>query len=166
MTIADLYTDYAPILRRYAMRLSGNADTMEDLVQDTILRSMAHLELLGILNRPQCEAWLCRTLKNLFIDAQRKLRVQQEMLERWCDATPVAPLWDQSWMLILDTLTAPDRHLIEQHYLLGITCREIAAALGIPATTVRSRLHVLMKRLRATAAEWQRDTISTEGARR
>ncbi len=109
MTIADLYTDYAPILRRYAMRLSGNADTMEDLVQDTILRSMAHLELLGILNRPQCEAWLCRTLKNLFIDAQHKQRVQQEMLEKWCDATPVAPCWDQSWMMILEILSAPDR---------------------------------------------------------
>ena len=164
MTIADLYTEYAPLLRRYAMRLSGNADMTEDLVQDTILRCMAHLELLGVLNRPQREAWLCRTLKNVFIDELRKQRAQQALLERWCEATPAAAWADQTWMTLLDGLSASERRLIEQHYLLGLTSREIADAMGIPAATVRGRLHMLMKRLRAAAAE-QPDAKSHNGAK-
>ena len=42
-----------------------------------------------------------------------------------------------------------DRQLVEMRYRLGLNSREIADELGIPAATVRARLHQAIKRLRA-----------------
>ncbi len=53
----------------------------------------------------------------------------------------------------LDHVPARDRELLEQRYILGLTSREIADGLGVPSATVRSRLHVAIKRLRARRDE-------------
>ena len=45
------------------------------------------------------------------------------------------------------------RDLFEKRYRLGMNSREIAEALGIPAPTVRSRLHLGMKKLRSQMAK-------------
>jgi RNA polymerase sigma-70 factor (ECF subfamily) len=41
------------------------------------------------------------------------------------------------------------REIFERRYVWGQTSEEIANELGIPAATVRSRLHLAMKQLRA-----------------
>ncbi len=48
-----------------------------------------------------------------------------------------------------ELVSKADRQLIEKRYRLGMNSREIAAELGIPAATVRSRLHLAVKKLRA-----------------
>ena len=48
-----------------------------------------------------------------------------------------------------DLVPPQDRELVEMRYRLGLNSSEIAAALGIPAATVRWRLHQAVGRLRA-----------------
>ena len=48
-----------------------------------------------------------------------------------------------------DLVPEADRQLVEMRYRLGLSSREIAQDLNIPAATVRSRLHQAIKRLRA-----------------
>ena len=82
-SIAQLYEDYEDALLRYALRLTHDPDWAEDLVQDTFVRAMGHLELLKMLKRHERRAWLYQTLKHRFLDQQRMWRrreeIQQEM---------------------------------------------------------------------------------------
>ena len=155
MTIADLYDDYAPMLHRYALRLAGHAEWAEDLVQETLLRSMMHLQLLALLNRRQCEAWLCRTMKNLFLDELRQQRMHQAVLEEWEWEEIAAPVQaDISWLMLLDTLPATDRRLIEQRYLLGMTSAGVSPTHSTFLTLPYDRgCAGVLQRLRSMAAE-------------
>jgi RNA polymerase sigma-70 factor, ECF subfamily len=149
ITIAEIYNINAPELRRFALSLTKDANRADDLVSDTILRAMAHLDLLGQLNPYQRRAWLYRTLKNRFIDEQRAGQREQALFEQMTllDDGPVA------YVLPPDVLAqAPEQHreLLEMRFLFGMTSEEISQKLGIPAATVRSRLHLAIKCLRQT----------------
>ena len=151
MTLTDLYEEYETYLRSYALRLGHDAHQADDLVQETFIRAMGHLELLKLLKPHQRRAWLSRTLKNLFLDEQ-KARQRQEVL--------VDPLtWENSAASYLpmeimlpnpfDLVPAQYRDICKKRYILGMTSQEIATELGLPAATVRSRLHRAMKALRS-----------------
>ena len=156
MTIADLYEIFEGELRRYALRLVRDWDQADDLVQETFIRAMAHLELLGQLNAYQRRAWLYRVLKNLFLDAQDTRRREQALVEQ---LTQEAQFVRNPWMEIMsadlfERIPERYRELLQKRYLLGMTSEEIGRELGIPAATVRSRLHLAIKRLRTNPSRF------------
>lgn len=148
LSLDELYQAFENGLRRYAASLARDADKANDLVQDTFLRAMAHLSLLGQLNSFQRKAWLYRTLKNRFIDEVRARRREETLLEQiarsYILAYPVAVPQD-----VFAQLPKRYQELLEKVYLLGMTSEEIGAELGVPAATVRSRLRLAIKWLRA-----------------
>ena len=151
MTIAALYETYEQQLHRYAHRLARDPDLAKDLVQETFVRTLGHRELLAQLNPHQQRRWLFRTLERLFLDAQAARQRTAAMTERLAGEMPAAALpVDQvaTWSPF-DLVPEMYREIVEKRYVLGMTSREIAAAEGIPAATVRSRLHLAMKALRA-----------------
>ncbi len=153
MTLAELYDEYETMLRRYATRLADDADRADDLVQETFIRAMNHLELLELLNPYQRRAWLYRTLRNRFLD--------QEAARRRHDALVDLLGWDvavsgvQPHEVIspnpFDLVPERYRELFKMRYVWGMTSSEIADQLGIPAATVRSRLYLALKKLRLQA---------------
>jgi RNA polymerase sigma-70 factor (ECF subfamily) len=54
----------------------------------------------------------------------------------------------------LAKLSADDRELVAMRYFSDLNSREIAAILGIPDTTVRTRLRAIRRRLAGELAEW------------
>jgi RNA polymerase sigma-70 factor (ECF subfamily) len=150
MTLTDLYEEYETKLHRYARRLTRDSDRADDLVQETFIRAMGHLELLGLLKSYQRRAWLHRTLKNLFIDEQRSRQRQQDLIEQLAQETPLAGHLPPEVLSPNPFDLVPERYreLVEKRYVLGMTSREIAEELGVPAATVRSRLHLALKNLR------------------
>src|SRR5512145_84714 len=79
LTIADLYLDYQARLFRYAMHLVHDVHLASDLVQETLIKALNHLDLLQQLNVYQRRAWLYQVLKNLFLD-QRRARLRMDKL--------------------------------------------------------------------------------------
>lgn len=156
MTIDELYEDFEEALRRYAMSLTRDSDRADDLVQETFIRAMTNLGLLEQLNGHQCRTWMRRTLKNLFIDEYRTRQRQEALIEQLSrDAALSASLMpDLLASDILEQVSEQDRELLRQRYVLGMTSREIACQLGIPAATVRSRLHLAIKRLRSQKSDF------------
>ena len=129
----------------------------DDLVQETFLRSIGHIMLLEQLNDYQRQAWLYRTLKNLVLDEQYARQREQILVDQLAqqakmiqdvqvDSNPMLDILTQD---ILDQVPKNYRELLYKHYVLGLNSQEIACELGIPAATVRSRLHLALKKLRA-----------------
>jgi len=155
MTIADLYEEFETSLHRYAMSLARDPDRADDLVQETFIRAWAHLELLRQLSPHQRRAWLYRVLKNLFLDRERARQRRQALAEQLGRQAQYAtyPSPAMMWQGLLDLVPERYRELLHQRYVLGMTSREIGRELGIPAATVRSRLHLAIKWLRAHQSE-------------
>ncbi|MBI1880020.1 MAG: RNA polymerase sigma factor [Chloroflexi bacterium] len=150
MTLTDLYEEYETYLRGYALRLGHDAQQADDLVQETFIRAMGHLELLKLLKPYQRRAWLSRTLKNLFLDEQKSRQRQEVLVDPLTWENPAASYLPQEVMAPnpFDLVPEQYRDLFKKQYILGMTSQEIAVELGIPAATVRSRLHLAMKVLR------------------
>lgn len=157
MTIAEIHDAFERSLHRYAMRLVKDSDRADDLVQETFIRALAHLELLDQLNRHQQQAWLYRVLRNVFLDAQQSRQREQALAERLARETQaILPLWEDVVSSdVFELIPERYRDLLRKRYLLGMTSVEIARELGVPAATVRSRLHLAIKRLRANPSRFR-----------
>ena len=162
MTLADLYEQVEKKLHRYATRLVRDSYKAQDLVQETFVRAMGHLELLKQLNGHQRQAWLCRVLKNLFIDEQRARQREEFLLEQLSQQAQLLQQIQFNSHPMLQILQEdlseqiPERYrkLLYQYYVLGMTSKEIASELGVPAATVRSRLHLAPKKLRVNKSRF------------
>ncbi len=156
MTLADLYEAFEGELHRYAIRLVRDPDQADDLLQETFIRAMANLELLGQLNVHQRRAWLYRVLKNLFLDAQNMHRREQLLVKQLTQETQFAsnPWIGMMSPSLFDMVPERCQELLRKRYLLGMTSEEIGRELGIPAATVRSRLHLAIKYLRANKSRF------------
>jgi RNA polymerase sigma-70 factor, ECF subfamily len=155
MTLADLYEEYEEKLHGYALKLTRDPNTADDLVQETFIRVLGHLPLLEQLERYQRRSWLHQTLKNLFLDRQRSRQREAALIERFAQEIETYIEPDESPLEpdLLALVPEPHRELLEKRYILGMTSREIGEELGVPAATVRSRLHLATGKLRAQKAK-------------
>ena len=155
LTVDDLYDQFGEALHRYAVGLSQDEDQADDLVQETLIRALAHLLLLERLNPHQQKAWLYKTLRNRFLDSERARRRRQNLLLHLAweakEATYMARALDLTE--VLEQIPERYREVLERQHLLGMTSEEIGRKLGVPAATVRSRLRLARKWLRAHRSE-------------
>ena len=79
--IESLYRTHRPWLVQWCTAMTGDPVAAEDLVQDTFLRALEHLEDLEDLSQEQLRSWLRRTAKNRFIDLIRRARRAPEPQE-------------------------------------------------------------------------------------
>jgi len=153
--VADLYAEERMALVRYAMRLTRERSRAEDLVQDAFVRAMSNLDRLSELTRAQRRAWLIRVVKNRFIDESRRGRRWDDIrasLERATEDARDPVIADVRMWELLDAVPSIYREVLHDRYVLGMTSEEIGRRLGIPAATVRSRLHLAMTWLRKHSA--------------
>ena len=156
LTITELYEEYSEQLHRFAMGLTRDPNRANDLIQETFIRAMTHIELLKRLKHYQRRAWLYRVLKNLFIDQQRARQREQALLEQLANLVEVEshPFVDARLYGLFDLVPERYRDLLEKRYVLGMTSQEIGERLGVPAATVRSRLRLAIKWLRTHQSEY------------
>jgi RNA polymerase sigma-70 factor (ECF subfamily) len=134
-------------LLRSAVRLSGNRDRAEDVVQETYLRAWRSFQTY----RPDtnCRAWLFKILLNVLRkEAGRKRRDPLEGAEEAEGSGKVVPLFPGleagKRRDILDAFAhlGPEfRQVLWLVVVENFTYREVAELLGIPIGTVMSRLH-------------------------
>jgi RNA polymerase sigma-70 factor (ECF subfamily) len=152
LTLEELHREYADGLQAYAARLTRSGPGAEDLVQEAFIRTLGHLQLLAQLNPHQRRAWLCQTVKRLFLD-QRAAQVREAAFgarlsletEAW-----VPPVEPELMAALLARVPESCRQVLEMRYAQGMNSTEIGEELGLPPATVRSRLHQALTKLRAT----------------
>jgi RNA polymerase sigma-70 factor (ECF subfamily) len=150
LTIDDLFVEYESSLQRFAFSLVHDLDRSDDLVQETMIRAMGNIWLLGQMNPYQQRAWLYKVLKNLFIDEERARTRKERLFEYLPELEPTAEnaINNEITESILEEVPEKYRELLNSHYLQGRSTAEIAGDLGIPPATVRSRLFLARKWIR------------------
>jgi len=135
-----------PALRRFARALSRDAETADDLVQDTLVRA---LRAEHLFHGGDLRTWLFTILLNLDRNRRRGLS-RRPVLAVIEDADPPAePTSDGTGRDItrgLSLLPAEQREVLLLVGLEGMSYREAADVQGVPIGTVMSRL----SRARAT----------------
>ncbi|MFH1603504.1 MAG: sigma-70 family RNA polymerase sigma factor [Pseudomonadota bacterium] len=140
---------HVPRLRRYARALVGDSHRADDLVQDTLERSLTKFHLWR--RGSDLRAWLFTIMHNVFVN-QLKARRESSLDDTAAAALQCAPQSDPLEMRDLDAalrrLPAEQREVLLLVGLEQMSYAETGKALGIPIGTVMSRLSRGRERLR------------------
>lgn len=142
--------EHLPRLRRYARALTGDVVRADDLVQDTLERALARLDLWQ--PGSDLRAWLFTLMHNLFVNQLRTRRPQDTTLDEALDI-PVSggqmeALAARDMHAALVRLPDEQREVILLVGLEQFSYAEAAQVLGVPAGTVMSRLARARERMR------------------
>jgi RNA polymerase sigma-70 factor (ECF subfamily) len=152
-----IHAAHAGPLHRYVARLARDDGEAQDVVQEALLRLWRHPD---VLERPDesVRAWLFTVARNLVVDQMRSARHARE---RTTDHVPETPEPDatqavlDSWLVAdaLAELSPEHRAVVVGAYYRGRTVAELADEQGVPAGTVKSRLHYALRALRLALQE-------------
>lgn len=123
-----------------------------DVVQDTLLR--AWRDLPGLRDPDRFDAWLNRLLTHAAIDEARRRRRRVIEVELTPIDSPGADdlpgLFDRDEIMrAFGRLPVEQRAVIVLHYYLDLPLADVAASLGVPVGTAKSRLNRAVSGLRA-----------------
>lgn len=173
--MADTYSEIEaeiPRLRRYARALTRDVPAADDLVQDCLTRALGKLHLWQ--KGTDLRAWLFTILHNQYVNYVRR-SVREGAAVGLSDSEPLltrAPQQGQRLELrdlerAIAKLPEEQRSAILLVGLEGMRYEEVAAVLGVPVGTIRSRLsrgREALRRLVGIDPDGHEMTITT-GAR-
>ena len=161
MAWADVVARYADVVYTMAYRLTGDDEEARDLAQDVLVRLHKGL---AKYREGNFEGWLYRTTVNAFRDRLRKRKRLRE------DLLPPEPPQMRTSRIVEEAVAAGELHDVVQEALVklppeyreavvlrdleGRSYDEIAEIVGIPAGTVRSRIHRGREALRQLLAPY------------
>ena len=152
--------EHSEDLYRFAFRLCGEADTADDLVQETFYHAWKDMGKLR--HKEKAKAWLFQILRYRYAHWVRErsrrpvIAGSAEPLEDHAQtaATPFEVLANrESVQMALDTLEDRFKLPLLMVFMEGLTCQETADYLDIPLGTVLSRIHRARRRLRRSLGE-------------
>jgi RNA polymerase sigma-70 factor, ECF subfamily len=147
---------HAAHLWRSALVLGGDGHWAEDLVQETLIEAWRCLPRFD--GRCQLSTWLYGILRHRFLKGRRRARnvtaSAPDALVRMPSAGPMpdcaAEASEDALRIRHAVASLPEEHrlVVELRFFAGATLDEIAATLGCPLGTVKSRLHNSLTKLR------------------
>ncbi|WP_261176914.1 RNA polymerase sigma factor [Anaerobacillus sp. CMMVII] len=150
--MSDLYEKLKDDLHRFAKSIARHEQEAYDLVQDALVKALKEEKLLNLADYKQ-RAWFFRVMKNQLIDERRKDR----RLTEWEDDLdfPMQGLAINHLEMteLLSNLPQELSDLIFKRYWLGLSSQEMSKQFGVPASTIRYKLHMAIKRLRVILEE-------------
>jgi RNA polymerase sigma-70 factor, ECF subfamily len=137
-----------PALRRYARALTRDAETADDIVQDTLVRALRSEHLF---HGGDVRAWLYTILTNLNRNRLRTLARRPVLTPiKDNDAASAGPeSGGRDITRALDGLVEESREALLLVVLEGLSYREVAELQGVPIGTVMSRLARARMQIRA-----------------
>jgi len=136
-----------PRLRRFMNSLTHGADFGDDLIQETYVRALAHLDQWQPGTR--LDSWMFRIARNLWIDHKRAEKFRGEAVAidavdhlLSCDGRLVAENRIMLGELTKDIaeLSRDQRNVISLVWGFGMSYKETGRILNLPAGTVMSRM--------------------------
>ena len=165
--LRDAYAAHAGELYRMARRTLGDSGLAEEAVQETFLRAWRAADRYD-RKAGSLRTWLFAIARNVAIDLLRARRSRPEPVEMDIEYAEHASTSGgdpfetklRSWEIEegLRHISDEHRQAIVETYYRGRSSAEVAAEIGVPEGTVRSRLFYGLKSLRLALEErgWSR----------
>lgn len=168
--IAILYRRHTPLLRSVIARILNNDADVDDQLQDVFIevwRQAAHYDV----EKGKALGWIVTLARRRTIDrvrkrqayfrAQERLRAQPEPApHHGADEDAAASDTAEIFSRVIATLPVAQREALNFAFYRGLSQREIAARTGIPLGTIKTRLELALRKVRAAivaqggAGEW------------
>jgi RNA polymerase sigma factor (sigma-70 family) len=168
--LEELYDRYRTMAYSIALRITADASTAEDVVQDAFLGAWRNAARYAE-GRGSVKTWLLSIVHHRAVDALRRRRPTTELPD--AESLPPAALtlpdiWPEvaagldreDVQSALRTLSEVQREALELAYFGGLTQQEIAARTNTPLGTVKSRIRLGLLTMRRALLE-QVDDVST-----
>ena len=159
--MSDILEEWVPRVYRFALRLSNDPHTAEDLAQETFLRAWRHRNRLR--EERATRVWLFRITANLWRDQLRRTRspvARAGSLEDHAGLelanTSMSPVLRQvaekeelsRALNAMNALPPRQREILYLSACEGLASSEIAVVLGITASAVKASLSLARKSMR------------------
>ena len=154
-----IYEAYRPRLFGFLARLSRRRDVAEDLLEETWLRLVTRSATLT--DEARLGPWLFTVARNLYCSWRRSRAVDESRTSELDPAWPAPERGDSPFEATarrelerrveaaLARLPLRDRELLLLVGVEGLTPSEAAGVCGVPAVTLRARLHRAREKLAA-----------------
>jgi RNA polymerase sigma-70 factor (ECF subfamily) len=160
-------------LYNYALKISGNSDDAQDLVQETYYKAFRYFDKFE--SGTNSKAWMFMILKNSFINDYRKskrepYKLDYEQIQNFYDNVKsdraqennldkefYNDLLDDELTAAIDQLPTKMREVFLLCDLDGNSYEETAELVGCPVGTVRSRLHRARHMLQEVLFDYAKD---------
>ncbi|QKW53762.1 sigma-70 family RNA polymerase sigma factor [Streptomyces buecherae] len=157
------YDRYGGELLGFAFRALGDRQLAEDVVQETFVRAWRSPRGYDP-GRGSLRTWLFAIARNGVVDAMRRRHTREGAghsswdavaeSERPSEVDAVDQLLERVQLgEALRRLSPEHREAVVEVYFGGRTCAELGAELGVPASTMRSRLYYGVRALRLILEE-------------
>jgi RNA polymerase sigma-70 factor, ECF subfamily len=151
--LSELYDRYAHPVYATGVRLLGDSQLAEELVQDAFTNVWRGATSFDP-KRASFATWLYRLTRNRAVDLNRRRRVRplsagEEPLRNVSggpEPEASVDLWDVAGAL--SRISAEHREVLNLAYFEGLSQREISQRTGVPLGTVKSRTTAALKILR------------------
>ena len=143
----NLYCEIGPELLAFFQRRHGSSQTAADLLQETFAAVMKNPDRLLQADSPR--AYLFGVARNLSAEMYRRFHPTEELPAepQMNDEDPADPRLEVMRERIV-RLNAASRQVLELRLYRELSYEEMAATLGVPVGTIRSRLHHAVRQLR------------------
>ena len=157
--LAEIFDRLAPAVYGAALRVLGNAAAAQDVVQDVFVDLWNHPDRYDP-DAGSLRCYLSVLARHRAVDALRSdLRrvAREERSYRLAGDKPIPSACEEAMAtqaanVVRDAVRAlPEgqRRVVELAYFVGLSCREVALAVGIPEGTAKSRLRLALAKLEA-----------------
>lgn len=147
--LENLYNNTERILYSYALSLVGNHHDANDIVSDTYIKVCSAAHLYKPMGKPL--AWIFTIERNLAYDLIKK-RNKNTTISDYNNIISYNNLTGCEDKIVLNTalsiLAPEERSIIMLHAISGLKHREIASSLELPISTVLSKYHRGLKKLK------------------
>lgn len=150
--LAYLYDQYSGSLMGIIIRILGNREAAEDVLQKTMLKVW---NSIGSFNpdKSSLYTWMAAIARNSAIDKRRLKSFQNNEKTETLDGLVYQPAGGQTSTAAIDVekltskLESKYKDVLDHIYLMGYTQQETSEKLEIPLGTVKSRLRLAVKSL-------------------
>ena len=155
--LSAAYREHRAALSGFARRRLGDSALAEEAVQETFLRAWRSIHRFDP-TAGSAKMWLFGICRNTAIDLARR-RAREARVDQVIDESTVVSDGGLGRLMTrwqtehaLKRMTAPQRHSVVHVHLHGRPYADVAAELGVPVGTIKSRVHVGLQAGRAEVA--------------
>lgn len=157
--LAEVFDEFGGLVYGLALRLTRSRETAEDVVQE-VFAMLWERPLAYDPDRGSMRTWLCTLAHHRAVDHLRRERNGHRVIDAYMPVT--TPAADEAVIAhdvsvrirhAVSALPGGLREAIELAYYNGWTYRQVAATLGLPEGTAKSRIRLALRRLAAVLRE-------------